>query len=79
MQQFDGTNLKPGQTQPTWISSQSAARQSGVRIVPTWASGADPVFLGFRTAAGGGARGTPAAPLAVLRAQDCIAWSAAAT
>lgn len=56
VRQFNGSNLRPGQTVSTWITSQAAAPASGVRIVPTWAPAADPVFVGFRTAAGGDAR-----------------------
>ncbi len=53
VQQLDGTSLKPGHTLTTNISSQSLSYRSGLRIVPDWAPGTAPVFLGFRTKAGG--------------------------
>lgn len=54
VRQYNGSTLRPGQTVSTWVTSQALSAASGVRIVPTWAPAADPVFVGFRTAAGGG-------------------------
>ncbi|KAL4430186.1 hypothetical protein ABPG77_004968 [Micractinium sp. CCAP 211/92] len=56
VRQFNGSNLRPGQTVSTWITSQALAPASGVRVVPSWAPAADPVFVGFRTPAGGDAK-----------------------
>ena len=35
------------------MPSQGASAFSGLRIVPSWAAGADPLFVGYRTRAGG--------------------------
>ncbi|KAL4434126.1 hypothetical protein ABPG75_000567 [Micractinium tetrahymenae] len=56
VRQYNGSNLRPGQTVSTWVTSQALSAASGVRIVPTWAPSSDPVFVGFRTAAGGDAQ-----------------------
>ena len=55
VQQLDGTSLKPGQTVETILASNSASPRSGLRIVPSWAAGVDPLFLGYRTKVGGDA------------------------
>ena len=47
--QLDGTSLKPGQTVAATVAAQSISRFSGLRIVPSWAAGADPLFVGYRT------------------------------
>ena len=53
VQQLDGSSLAPGQTVTITMASQSASPNSGLRIVPTWAAGADPLFVGYRTKAKG--------------------------
>ncbi|KAL4452150.1 hypothetical protein ABPG75_007812 [Micractinium tetrahymenae] len=59
VQQLDGTSLKPGQTVQTILTSNSASPRSGMRIVPSWAAGVDPIFLGYRTKVGGDASAGP--------------------
>lgn len=59
VQQLDGASLAPGATYRTWVASQSAAPQSGLRILPTWAPAADAIFLGVRHRAGGDAKLSP--------------------
>ena len=54
VQQLDATSLKPGTSKQVWLGSQSTAASAGLRILTPWANGSDPIFLGFRTAAGGG-------------------------
>lgn len=54
VQQLDGTVLKPGTRKQVWLGSHSVAPNAGVRILTPWVNGSDPIFLGFRTAAGGG-------------------------
>lgn len=62
--QLDGASLAPGQTVVATIAPQAQPGGAsgsvgtgggvpGLRIVPGWAAGADPVYLGFRRAAGG--------------------------
>ena len=54
--QHDGSTLAPGKTVSVTIYAQSSAvgiatRSGGVRINPTWAAGAQPVFVGYRVKA----------------------------
>ena len=37
------------------LLSQAASSRTGLRIVPSWVAGVDPVFVGFRTRQGGDA------------------------
>ncbi|KAL4421234.1 hypothetical protein ABPG75_010525 [Micractinium tetrahymenae] len=53
MQQIDGTTIKPGQTLTFSVSSQAVSRQAGLRI--TLGNSSDPLFVGYRTKAGGDA------------------------
>jgi hypothetical protein len=55
VQQLDGTSLKAGQTVRATLLSQAVASSAGLRIVPSWVAGVDPVFVGFRTKRGGDA------------------------
>ncbi len=55
VQQLDGSSLTPGATVTATLASSSASSQSGLRVVPNWAAGAAPVFLGVRSTAGGDA------------------------
>ncbi|KAL4421241.1 hypothetical protein ABPG75_010532 [Micractinium tetrahymenae] len=50
-QQIDGTAITPGQTLTFNINSQSVSRQTGLRV--TLGTGTDPLFVGYRTKAGG--------------------------
>ena len=52
-QQWDGGKLLPGYTLTATLASQSTTSRSGLRIVPTWAAAADPLFVGYRTKAKG--------------------------
>ena len=52
VQQLDGTSLQAGQTVQLSLATQTSSANSGARIVPSWASGADPIFLGLRDAIG---------------------------
>ncbi len=60
MQQLDGSSLKAGQTVSVRLASQSVSARSGLRIVPSWTSGVDPIFVGLRTRARGDAGLDPA-------------------
>jgi hypothetical protein len=62
VQQLDGTSLKAGQTVQATVSSQAISSRSGLRIVPSWVAGVDPVFVGFRTKQGGDAGLEPQVP-----------------
>ena len=53
VQQLDGTSLAAGQTVQTTMRSQALTSRTGLRIVPTWVAGVEPVFVGFRTRQGG--------------------------
>ena len=55
VRQLDGSSLAAGQTITTTLASQAVSTRSGVRIVPSWVAGVDPIFLGYRTQAGGDA------------------------
>ncbi|KAL4857219.1 hypothetical protein ACK3TF_002516 [Chlorella vulgaris] len=55
VQQLDGTTVQAGQTVRATLASQSVSLNSGMRIVPTWTTGQDPLFIGYRTLAGGDA------------------------
>ena len=55
VQQLDGTSLKAGQTVRATLLSQAVTSSAGLRIVPSWVAGVDPVFVGFRTKRGGDA------------------------
>ncbi|KAL4421243.1 hypothetical protein ABPG75_010534 [Micractinium tetrahymenae] len=57
LQEVNWTSLVPGQTLTFNINSQSLSRQTGLRL--TDLPGSDPVFLGYRTRAGGDASATP--------------------
>ncbi|KAL4421679.1 hypothetical protein ABPG77_001220 [Micractinium sp. CCAP 211/92] len=50
-QQINGSAIKPGQTLTFNINSQAVSRQTGLRI--TGLDGSDPLFVGYRTKAGG--------------------------
>ena len=52
-QQINGSAIKPGQTLTFSINSQAVSRQAGLRI--TGLNGSDPLFVGYRTKAGGDA------------------------
>jgi hypothetical protein len=52
VRQLNGSSLPAGQTVSLELSSQGLVAQSGARIVPSWAAGVDPLFLGYRTATG---------------------------
>ncbi|PSC71116.1 hypothetical protein C2E20_5435 [Micractinium conductrix] len=55
VRQLDGTSLKPGVPVTLAVASQALSSQSGLRIVPSWAAGVDPIFVGYRTKANGDA------------------------
>jgi hypothetical protein len=55
VQQLDGRSLRPGQTVTLTLTSQALSAKSGLRIVPSWARGVNPLFLGYRTRTGGDA------------------------
>lgn len=55
VQQLDGSSLTPGATVTATLPSSSTSAQSGLRVVPSWAAGATPVFLGLRSTANGDA------------------------
>ena len=46
VRQLDGTSLKPGVPVTLAVASQALSSQSGLRIVPSWAAGVDPIFVG---------------------------------
>ena len=50
---LDGGSLPAGQTLEVSLASQAATPRSGLRIVPSWAAGVDPIFVGYRTRARG--------------------------
>ncbi|KAL4423979.1 hypothetical protein ABPG75_001280 [Micractinium tetrahymenae] len=86
VRQLDGSSLQPGLTFTTVVASQSASARSGIRILPSWAAGMDPLFLGYRTRAGGDAAtdGTVAGKLHIYSAAitntfdaQTTAWNAA--
>ena len=56
VQQIDWTAVQPGQTVALTLISQSLSSQAGLRI--TGLSSSDPVFVGYRTRAGGDASAT---------------------
>ncbi|KAL4420548.1 hypothetical protein ABPG75_010204 [Micractinium tetrahymenae] len=52
--QLDANSLPKGYTYTAYVASNSVFRRAGVRIMPgTWASGQDPIYIGYRTAANG--------------------------
>ncbi|KAL4440139.1 hypothetical protein ABPG75_003140 [Micractinium tetrahymenae] len=55
VQQLDGAALLPGQTVTSTMASQGASAFSGIQILPSWAAGVDPIFVGYRTRTGGDA------------------------
>ncbi|PSC74160.1 hypothetical protein C2E20_2632 [Micractinium conductrix] len=55
VRQLDGASLKPGVPVTLTVASQALSSQSGLRIVPSWAAGVDPIFVGYRTKASGDA------------------------
>lgn len=50
--QITGAELPAGRTVTIPLEPQSSPTSLGVRIIPDWASGAKPLYLGFREAAG---------------------------
>ncbi|KAL4427875.1 hypothetical protein ABPG75_001964 [Micractinium tetrahymenae] len=54
-QLLDGASLAPGQTVSASLLSQASSDRTGLRILPSWAPGTAPVFVGYRTAQGGDA------------------------
>lgn len=53
--QINSQNLAPGQTIKLSLLPQSNSQSKGVRIVPDWAPGNIPIWLGFRDRNGGAA------------------------
>lgn len=53
--EFDASNFSPGQTAVLRLDSQSVygnSARSAARVIPSWAPGAMPLFVGYRTAVG---------------------------
>ena len=50
VQQFNSSGLRAGAALQVRLNSQAVTPRSGLRIVPDWANGTDPIFLGYRTA-----------------------------
>lgn len=54
LRQLDAATLAAGSTTTARLASQALSDRTGLQILAgTWASGADPVFVGYRTAQGG--------------------------
>ena len=51
-QLIDGTSLLAGTTISLSVPAQTRSSASGVKINPTWVSGASPIYLGYRLAEG---------------------------
>lgn len=56
VQQFNSSSLPPGEAQTVQLASQSLSARSGVRIQIDWQPDVEPIFLGYRTRAGGDAQ-----------------------
>jgi hypothetical protein len=55
VQQLDGSSLPAGRTLSVQLASQAASGRSGLRVLPSWVTGVDPLFAGYRTRAAGDA------------------------
>lgn len=55
VRQLDGASLRAGQTVTAALPTQAASDRTGLRILASWATGVEPVFLGFRTRSRGDA------------------------
>jgi hypothetical protein len=51
-QLIDGTSLLAGTSITLSVPAQTRSAASGVKINPTWVSGAAPIYLGYRLAEG---------------------------
>lgn len=77
VRQFGGRELTPGATVTAVLASQSSSPNSGLRIVPSWAKGVEPLFVGYRTRMGGDATaGTDVATSDDMRAGRVHLYSA---